>query len=351
MDLGVFRRAASRSVTLPVGYRSWTFAHPRGSRPRPGPRVRFGPRWPPLVHVLTPVEFVTPPALPAWEIPLPARCVPPTARRRLSPPVARRSSRLGSRLDGPAVPRRGLPPPRRSASAVSRGPGGLLLPRPCGVFRPLTPMGLVFPVPRGGSGRVGPRTAASGRGGRAFGARSSRSIPCGGGQSRSSVTDRDWDRRFGRSRGRSGSRIPSCVRLAGHRPAYRLPGCPRACLAGADHAARVAPIRCSVRARRGSELPRPVRSGPAPGVAFLVLSRCTARVLPRRATGLARGRTSSAEHASALVGFGPSAQTPAPPLGVPVAHVCRLRPLAVHRPRPGGRFGSPTGGCRPRGLV
>jgi hypothetical protein len=54
-----------------------------------------------------------------------------------------RPSFPGLRRSAPAVPRRGIPLPRRSASAVSHDPGGLLLLGPGGVFRPLTPLGFV----------------------------------------------------------------------------------------------------------------------------------------------------------------------------------------------------------------
>jgi hypothetical protein len=40
VDPAVFRRAASRSVSLPISYRSWPCAHPRGPRPLLGPRLR-----------------------------------------------------------------------------------------------------------------------------------------------------------------------------------------------------------------------------------------------------------------------------------------------------------------------
>lgn len=57
----------------------------------------------------------------------------------------------------PAAPRRGVPRPLRSASAVSHDSDGLLLSGPRGVFHPLTPWGFCFPAPRWN--RVGtPRT-------------------------------------------------------------------------------------------------------------------------------------------------------------------------------------------------
>jgi hypothetical protein len=77
------------------------------------------------------------------------------------------------------VPRRGVPPPLRSASAVSHDLDGLLLPGPGGVFRPLTPMRFWAPLPRSNPDRVDPRAAVSGCGGRAFGTRRSRLVPCG----------------------------------------------------------------------------------------------------------------------------------------------------------------------------
>lgn len=79
--------------------------------------------------------------------PSPGAACSPDPCRWLSPSVVGRSCRLGSRLDDSAVPRRGLPPPRRSACVVSRDLDGLLLPGPCGVFRPLTPLRSGAPVP------------------------------------------------------------------------------------------------------------------------------------------------------------------------------------------------------------
>jgi hypothetical protein len=80
--------------------------------------------------------------------PSPGAACSPDPCRRLSPPVVGRSSRLGSHLGDSAVPRRGLPPPRRSACVVSRDLDGLLPPGPCGVFRPLTPLRSGAPAPR-----------------------------------------------------------------------------------------------------------------------------------------------------------------------------------------------------------
>jgi hypothetical protein len=69
-----------------------------------------------------------------------------------------RSSHPHSRSGGPAVPRRGLPHPLRSASAVSHDPGGLLLLGPGGVFRPLTPLGFGSLLPAACLRSSGPRT-------------------------------------------------------------------------------------------------------------------------------------------------------------------------------------------------
>jgi len=51
-----------------------------------------------------------------------------------------------SRTVAASLPRHGFPNPLRSAFAVFRDLGGLLLPRLCSVFQPLTPMGFASPV-------------------------------------------------------------------------------------------------------------------------------------------------------------------------------------------------------------
>ena len=78
-----------------------------------------------------PLRFVASSALPVRGIHFPARL----------------SSR-GSHPGAPASPRRGLPHPLWSASVVFHDPGGLLLPEPCGVFQPLTPVRFVSRLPR-----------------------------------------------------------------------------------------------------------------------------------------------------------------------------------------------------------
>jgi hypothetical protein len=106
-------------------------------------------RPPPLPSDPPPLGFSAPAALPARGVRVPA------------PP-----SRCGSLRRARALPRRGIPVPRRSASAVSHGPDGLLLPEPGGVFRPLTPLGFASPrSPLALSFQDGLTTAPSGHGG------------------------------------------------------------------------------------------------------------------------------------------------------------------------------------------
>jgi hypothetical protein len=92
------------------------------SRPVQAPSVRSGP---------PPLRSFASSALPVRGIHFPAR---PSSR--------------GSHPGLPAPPRRGLPHPLRSASVVFHDPGGLLLPEPCGVFQPLTPVRFVSLFPR-----------------------------------------------------------------------------------------------------------------------------------------------------------------------------------------------------------
>jgi len=57
VDLGVFRRAASRSVSLPISYHPWPCAHPRGPQSLLGTCLRSRERPLPLPHVHPPCGF------------------------------------------------------------------------------------------------------------------------------------------------------------------------------------------------------------------------------------------------------------------------------------------------------
>jgi hypothetical protein len=93
--------------------------------------------------------------------PLPGTSRSPGIGRRLSPSVAPVvPSRLTLRWT--AVPRRGVPTPLRSASAVSHDPGGLLLLGPGGVFHPLTPLGFCSRLPDACFRSMGPKTQLPG---------------------------------------------------------------------------------------------------------------------------------------------------------------------------------------------
>jgi hypothetical protein len=67
----------------------------------------------------------------------------------------------------PASPRRGVPRPLRSASAVSHDSDGLLLSGPGGFFHPLTPLGFFVPAPRLLFRSAAPRTNRTPHGGEA----------------------------------------------------------------------------------------------------------------------------------------------------------------------------------------
>jgi hypothetical protein len=64
-----------------------------------------------------------------------------------------RSGHPRSRSGGSTAPRHGGPAPLRSAYAVSHDLDGLLLLGPCGVFRPLTPLGFGSRLPAASPGR------------------------------------------------------------------------------------------------------------------------------------------------------------------------------------------------------
>jgi hypothetical protein len=131
VDPGVFRRTAGPSGFPFVPWRrSWPFARPRGPLLRDRPRLAFGVRPPTASRVHPPVGLVAPPALSVRGIHFPAR---PSCTR--------------SHGDPPAPPRRGLPHPLRSASAVFHDLDGLLLLGPWNLFQLHTPMGFGLPAP------------------------------------------------------------------------------------------------------------------------------------------------------------------------------------------------------------
>jgi hypothetical protein len=154
----VFRRVADRAVASPVGVPPLTLHSP--SRTSSVFRSVAPGRQATAVRSLRPSSrrFACPYGAPSPRNPLPGTVSSPGAGLRLSPPVRLRSSHPRSRSDGPAVPRRGLPHPLRSASAVSHDPGGLLLLEPGGVFRPLTPVGFGSRLPAACLRSSGPRT-------------------------------------------------------------------------------------------------------------------------------------------------------------------------------------------------
>jgi len=131
VDPGVFHPAAGWAVSCPawiplLALRSLSRTSPAASSAlhvRRATAVRFASAPPP-------VGFVASSVLPARGIHFPAPPSVPGSHRFLR-----------------ASPRRGLPHPLRSASAVSHDPGGFRLPEPCGVFRPLTPARFVSLLP------------------------------------------------------------------------------------------------------------------------------------------------------------------------------------------------------------
>jgi hypothetical protein len=263
--------------------------------------------------------------------------------------VGDRSYRRGSRRDGSTVPRRGVPPPLRSASAVSHDLDGLLLPEPGGVFRPLTPMGSEVPAPRSPPRPADPRVVVSRHGGRAFCTRRSRSAPCG---RRSRPEPRHLPRLepplrplarplrcpdpLMRSPRRPSARHP-VARMSVCRPSaprLRRSGCPARPIRSASPRQRAAATR-SVRPRSRGCHPRTV-----PVYRPRVTAADDRSRRERTATARANARRSD-----------PPALPTLPPLGGPAVHDYRLLPPSSHRLRPGGRVGCSSGGCRPRGLV
>jgi hypothetical protein len=95
-------------------------------------RLDSGKRTPSSSSRPAPLRFLAPPTHPARGIHFPAlRC-----------------SSGFHRTPGTA-PRRGVPPPLRSAFAVSHDPDGFPLLGPCGLFHPHTPLGFSLPAPHG----------------------------------------------------------------------------------------------------------------------------------------------------------------------------------------------------------
>jgi hypothetical protein len=135
LDLGVFHRAAMGRLPFP-----WFTAHGLALTLEDPVcvLVRAAPRrheHDPMPCEPPPVELSAPPTHPARGIHFPTRA--------LRKPGSRRSQTTAQ-----LMPRRGLPKyPLRSAFAVSHGLDGSRLPEPCGLFQPLTPMGLVLPAP------------------------------------------------------------------------------------------------------------------------------------------------------------------------------------------------------------
>jgi hypothetical protein len=295
------------------------------------------------------VGFFAPPALPVRGIHFPARRVPPATLRRLAPTSEDRSCRRGLHRDGSAVPRRGVPPPLRSAFAVSHDPGGLLLPGPCGVFRPLTPMRFGAPSPRFVPDRVDPKVAVSWRGGRAFGTRRSRLVPCG---RRTRPKPRHRPRMepplqpLTRPLRRPDPLLCSPRRSSARHPVAQMSVC-------WPHASRPLRPGCPVRLVPSAS----PRQQAASTLTVWPHSRgChprTVPVNPSRVTAVgdrSRRERTITSRANAFCSDSPALPTGAS-LDAPVIHVCRLLPPSSDLPRPGGRVGSSSGGCRPRGLV
>jgi hypothetical protein len=100
------------------------------------------------VHVPSPLGFFAPPTLQTRGIHIPAQLIC-----------------LSSRRGRQAAPRRGVPHPLCSASAVSHNCDGLLLLESCGLFQPLTPLGFALPALRSLSVPADPRAVQLERGG------------------------------------------------------------------------------------------------------------------------------------------------------------------------------------------
>jgi hypothetical protein len=305
MDPGVFRRAAHRSGSLPVGYRSWTLAHPRGSRSRLGPCVGPGRRRPVPLHVHPPLRFVSPSALPAPGIHFPAWCVPPVLPAAMPWQGSGRAVSAHASTGPPCLvagfhARFGPPPPFPAtlAACSSRCP--------VAYFGHSHPWGSFSRFPARLPARSDPRAVPSERGGRAFGTRLSRPSRTDGAGAE--------------------ARVPSAMGTA------------------ASAAVATAPA---------SGPPRPVAlrvAGLPPGCpdvrllaspSWLRSKGCLPRTVPiSRPRVTAAGDRSRRERIDRVqsartrpVPNDPPALTTVAPLGVPVAHVCRLRPPHPAWPR------------------
>lgn len=247
------------------------------------------------------------------------------------------------------MPRRGVPPPLRSAFAVSHDLDGLLLPGPGGVFRPLTPMRSGVPFPRFVPFHVDPRVAVSRRGGRAFGTRRSRLAPCGR-RTRPKPHHRPRMepplRSLSRPLRRPDPLLRSLRRSSARHPVTRMsvcrphasrslrPGCPVRLVPSSSPRQQAATTRSAQPRYRGC-LPRTVP---------VYLPRVTA------AGDRSRRERTAAARANAFRFDSPALPTAAP-LGATDRSRLPASP-AVFRPSPPrGARGSSSGGCWPRGLV
>ncbi len=155
---GVFRTPAIRSVSLPDWIPLLAFHPPsRISSAAPGPfpaPARKHRAWsgPLSLGVRRPFDALNPGDPPPGE-----------ARPTLRDGCSRRPRRPGSLRSAHTSPRRGVPRPLRSASAVSHDLDGLLPPGPGDLFQPLTPMGFVLPAPLLHRAFDVPKTAAARR--------------------------------------------------------------------------------------------------------------------------------------------------------------------------------------------
>jgi hypothetical protein len=279
--------------------------------------------------------------------PSPDPACSPDPCRQLSPPVVGQSCRLGSRLDGSAVPRRGLPPPRRSAFVVSRDLDGLILPGPSDVFRPLTPLRSVAPAPREGARIRRPEGRCLRTRGAGF---LYQDLPVGSVRAANKAEAPSPS-----ANGTAASAALAVAPASGSPHAFVSPpigpppGFP-------DVRLLTSPVRSVL-----SRLPRPFRPVRAAATAScpdpcgltplqgLPSSHCPD--LPatcyrgRRPVPPGTNRISSTRERA--LSFDPSAWTAVAPLGVPVAHVCRLRPPPSIVIAPEGESGGRPAGAGP----
>jgi hypothetical protein len=206
------------------------------------------------------------------------------------------------------APRYGIPAPLRSAFAVCHDPGGLLLLKPCDVFRSHTPMRFMVPLPA--SFRDGPRTSPAFHGGQVAPQRSPGLLL--------TIEHQgvwwSWNNRSGHQGDRSGSgtprhsparpaaTIPLSRAFAHHHAAPGCPGQPLRWQATTTRSGWTRPRGCSLCVSR-----------PAPRVTAATGRSCRERILAY-----------------------PPAPLADPPLGVPSRHVCQL---------PGPHARIPRGGC------